>query len=66
MKALTMLKVAQSIQLLKLDGNHEFTNAQLSRVSGVSAKTLQRNAQIIKILEFALNSKEYHQCIVYI
>jgi hypothetical protein len=60
MKALTMLKVAQSIQLLRLDGNHEFTNAQLSRVSGISSKTLQRNADLILILEFALSLKEHH------
>jgi hypothetical protein len=66
MKTQTMLQLALSIQLLQLDGYDDFTYAQLSSVSGVSTKTIQRNAVLIQILDFALHRKEYHQCIAHI
>jgi len=66
MKALTMLRVAEALQLLKLDGHDEFTYAQLSSVSGISTKTLQRDLVLIQILDFALHRQEYHQCIAHI
>lgn len=66
MKAVTTLRVAEAIQLLQLDGYSDFTHSQLSNVSGISRKTLQRDPDLIQILNFALNRKEYDQCIAYI
>lgn len=66
MKAHTMLRIAQGIQLLQLDGFNDYTQAQLVNVSGISRKTLQLNADFIKIIEFALNKEGYHQCILHI
>jgi hypothetical protein len=66
MKAVTMLRIAEALQLLKLDGHKEFTYSQLSSASGINAKTLQRNAVLIHIIDFALHRKEYLQCIAHI
>lgn len=66
MKAITMLRLAESIQLLRLDGYDEFTLAQLSNTSGISTKTLQRDPDLIRIIDFASNRKDYHRCLVYI
>ena len=66
MKAFTMLRLAEAIQLLRLDGHDEFTLSQLSKTSGISTKTLQRDPDAIQIIDFALNRMEYHQCILHI
>lgn len=66
MKAATMLRLAEGIQLLHLDGFDEYTTAQLEKVTGINRKTLQRNAEIIEIIDFALNQKGWHRCIVFI
>lgn len=66
MKAFTMLRLAEAIQLLRLDGHDEFTLSQLSKTSGTSTKTLQRDPDAIQIIDFVLNRKEYRQCILHI
>ena len=66
MKVTTMLRLAQAIQLLKLDGVEDYTQTQLALVCGLDRKTLQRNAHLITIIDFALSKKGYHQCILYI
>ena len=66
MKALTMLRLAETIQLLQLDGYDEFTYSQIAKASGISTKTLQRDYDLIQILDFALNQKGYHRCILHI
>ena len=66
MKAITILRLAEGIQLLHLDGFDEYTTAQLSNATGINRKTLQRNTEIIEIIDFALSKKGWHRCIVYI
>ena len=66
MTAKTMHRLSEGIQLLHLDGFDEYTVGQLAHVTGINRKTLQRNAQIIEIIDFALSKKDWHRCIVYI
>jgi len=63
MRANTASKIAQSIQLLKLDGYDEYTLNQLSDASGINRKTLSRNHDIIDMLDFAMNIQGYDQCL---
>ncbi len=64
MKALTAQRIAQAIQLLKLDGFEDYSNRQLADASGVSPKTIRRNRDIVTILDFAINSGGYARCIL--
>jgi len=54
MKVETATKLAQAIQLLQLDSIFDYTNKQLSTVSGVALKTISRNRVIVTILDFAI------------
>ena len=62
MKANTATRLIQAIQLLKLDGYDNFTNKQLSQVSGVATRTIERNSKIVDILSFSLGSQGYSRC----
>ena len=63
MRAPTMQRLTQAIQLLWLDGYDEFKISHLSQVSGLSSRTLERNKDIIDILNFVLtNGKGYERC----
>lgn len=66
MKGSTMLRLAESIQLLKLDGFEDYSMIQLSMVSGINRKTLQRASVIITILDFALSKERFNRCIAYL
>ena len=61
----TAIRVAQALQVLKLDGQENYTLQQVADASGVSRKTLQRNHKMMDILEFATNIEEYDQCIIH-
>ncbi len=62
MKPATASRIAQSIQLLNLDGYGEYTVGQLADASGVNRKTIGRNADLIDCIDFSLNQGGYHQC----
>ena len=62
MKTITAARIAQSIQLLNLDGYGEYTNRQLADASGVSTKTISRNKDLIDALDFSINRGGYHRC----
>lgn len=64
MKNETANRLAQGIQLLKLSGYDEYTDAQLSSTTGVSKKTIQRNKDLIIQIDFALDIKRYQQCLL--
>jgi hypothetical protein len=66
MTAKTMHRLSEGIQLLHLDGFDKYTTAQLENATGINRKTLQRNAEIIEIIDFALSKKGWHQCILHI
>jgi len=55
----TATRLAQAIQLLKLDGFVEYTNIQLANAAGVSAKTITRNKDLIIMLDFALHIERH-------
>jgi hypothetical protein len=54
MKTQTMSQLSLAIQMLRLDGFDEFSKIQLANASGLSRKTIQHNAEIIEIIDFAL------------
>ena len=62
MKAVTMLKVAEAIQLLQLDGYDEYSDAQIAIACGISRKTLQRDPELVTIIDFAINPRRYQLC----
>lgn len=64
MKSSTALRIAQAIQIMKLDGFESYSLSQISRASGVATKTLQRNKDLITILDFILDIKGYYRCIL--
>jgi len=64
MKAVTAFKISQAIQLLELDGYRDYTLTQLANASGLNRKTLAKNKHILDVIDFVLNIKEYHQCII--
>ncbi len=64
MKPATAKRIAQAIQLLKLDGFNEYTNRQLADASGVSPKTISRNKDFVTILDFSLNKGGYQRCVM--
>lgn len=59
----TASKIAQAIQLLKLDGYDEYTLKQLADISGINRKTLRKNHDMIEMLEFSMNIQDYNQCV---
>lgn len=59
MKATTMSKIANGIQLLWLSNYQRFTRKELSEVSGVGSATIKRNKEIVSMLIFALTKKEF-------
>lgn len=64
MKPLTILKVAEAIQLLQMDGYDEYSYAQIEKTCGVSRKTLQRDPELVAIIDFAVNPKRYQLCLL--
>lgn len=64
MKNSTASKLAQAIQLLILDGFENYTFRQLSKASGIGVKTLQRNKDLVQMLDFAINKGGYKQCLI--
>ena len=62
MKPATATRIAQSIQLLNLDGYGEYTTQQLADASGVNRRTISRNTDLIECIDFAINKGGYHQC----
>ncbi len=62
MRADTVSRLVNSIQLLKLDGYEEYTNKQLADASGITKKTISRNSDLITMLDFALARGGYQQC----
>ena len=64
MKDDTTIKMAQALQVFKLDGQESYTLNQIAKASGVGSKTLQRNHGIVDILDFAINIEKYEQCII--
>lgn len=65
MKDDTAIRIAQALQVFKLDGRENYTIQQLADASGISRKTLQRNHDIVDILDFVTNVEDYDQCIIY-
>ena len=65
MKDDTTIRIAQALQVFKLDGQENYTLKQLADASGVSRKTIQRNHEIVDILDFVTNVEEYNQCIIH-
>lgn len=65
MKNDTAIRIAQALQVFKLDGQENYTLQQLADASGVSRKTLQRNHDIMDILDFVTNVEDYDQCIIH-
>jgi len=65
MKNDTAIRIAQALQVFKLDGQENYTLQQLADASGISRKTLQRNHEMVDILEFATNIEEYDKCILH-
>ncbi len=63
MKLATAKRIAQAIQLLKLDDFKDYTNRQLANISGISQKTISRNKDLITILDFAINRGDYKRCV---
>jgi len=64
MKDDTAIRIAQALQIFKLDGRNH-TIQQLADTSGISRKTLQRNHDIVDILDFVTNVEDYDQCIIH-
>lgn len=64
MRVGTARRIAQAIQLLHLDGQENYTYAQVSKASGIASKTLYRNKDIVQILDFAINNKRYQRCLI--
>lgn len=62
MRPFTASRIAQAIQMFNLDGCSEYTTRQLADASGVSKKTISRNADLIECFDFALNIEGYHRC----
>ena len=60
----TAIRVAQALQVFKLDGQESYSLNQIAKASGVGNKTLQRNHGILDILDFAINIEKYEQCII--
>ena len=65
MKNDTAIRIAQALQVFKLDGQENYTLQQLADASGVSRKTLQRNHDRVDILDFVINVEDYDQCIIH-
>ncbi len=65
MKNDTAIRIAQALQVFKLDGQENYTLQQLADASGISRKTLQRNHEMVDILDFAINIEEYDKCILH-
>jgi len=65
MKDDTATRIAQALQVFKLDGQENYTIQQLADASGISRKTLQRNHDIVDILDFVTNVEDYDQCIIH-
>ena len=65
MKNDTAIRIAQALQVFKLDGQGNYTLQQLADASGVSRKTLQRNHDMVDILDFVTNVEDYDQCIIH-
>jgi hypothetical protein len=63
MKAITAMKIAQGIQLYRLDGITNYSIKELSRATGVSTKTLIRNQAVVNMIDFALSSRSI-SCVV--
>ena len=62
MRPNTAERIAQSIQLLNLDGCEDYTMRQLADASGVNRRTLSRNSDLIECIDFAINRGGYYQC----
>jgi len=62
MKDMTLLRLAEAIQVLQLDGEENFTQKQLAQISGLGRKTLSRNSDLVEILSFSLNKQGYNRC----
>ena len=62
MKNITLLRLAEAIQVLQLDGDANFTQKQLAKISGLDRKTLSRNSDLIEIVSFSLNKQGYNRC----
>ncbi len=63
MKSITALRLAQSIQLFKLD-DIEYSYNQLADTSGVSKRTIVRNSELIHMIDFALDKQGYNKCVL--
>lgn len=64
MKPNTMVRVVEAIQLLQLDGYEDYTNAMIAEAAGISRKTLERNSDMVAILDFAINPRRYQRCMI--
>lgn len=64
MKPNTMIRVAEAIQLLQLDGYEDYSNVMIAETAGISRKTLERNSELVEILDFAVNPRRYHLCMI--
>ena len=58
MKSSTALKIAQGIQLHHLANNFNYTQKELSRVSGVGISTIKKEFDLIIILDFAITTMD--------
>ena len=65
MKLATAKRIAQAIQLFKLDGFNDYTNRQLADTLGVTTKTISRNKDFVTILDFAINKGGYQKWIIH-
>ncbi len=64
MKPSTATRIAQAIQLLKLDDFKNYTNRQLADISGINQKTISKNKDLINIFDFAINRGDYKKCVI--
>lgn len=64
MKPDTATRISQAMQLLNLDGYGDYTNRQLAAASGVSIQTINRNRDLIEMLDFSINNRGYNLCIL--
>ena len=55
MRLNTAIKLAQGMQLFELDGIKNYTIKDLASITGVSAKTIGRQEDIINIINIALD-----------
>ena len=59
MKTNTAKRLAQGIQLLKLDENFDYTNKQLSITTGVGMTTIKNNNILLSQLDYAVDDSNY-------